>query len=456
MILIAAMLGASVTLAAAADDQITLDQISLKYAPAPLDNPLKGLVPYASHGSDPFPHSMEYESLPLAPIQTGLNTFDWQSIDTLLNDVASRGHQVIIRVYLEFPGRPSGVPAFLIRGGLHISHYQIEGTSGDVESPDYSDSTLIEAFKNFIAAFGKRYDGDPRLGFVEAGLLGAWGEWHTWPKPELFASKAVQSTVMDSYAAAFRKTIVLLRHPAGPDDPVYSMNDQSSFGYHDDSFAWTTLADAKEPWHFMNLMETAGALDRWQHVPIGGEIRPEAWGAVFDTKPADPHIESITRCIADTHASWLLDSGMFSQQQSNDRVVNARRAIQQMGYELFISNVAATTDEQQHHLHADIAITNRGVAPFYYDWPIECALLDDQRSIVVRSPIDASLRDVFPNAKPTEWKADLNLSTLKPGKFKLLIGIPNPLTNGKPLAFANQTQNADLPGWCTLAAISIP
>ena len=26
-----------------------------------------------------------------------------------------------------------------------------------------------------------RYDGDPRIGFVQLGLLGFWGEWHTYP-----------------------------------------------------------------------------------------------------------------------------------------------------------------------------------------------------------------------------------------------------------------------------------
>ena len=431
------------------------DRVKLNYAPAPLDNPLKGMVPYASAGDDAFPHSMEYDSLPLSAIQTGPHLFDWQSIDTLLGDIASRGHQAIVRLYLDYPGKPSGIPQFLIRDGLRVSHYKMDGTTGDVESPDYSDVTLRRSLQDFIAAFGSRYDGDPRLGFIEAGLLGAWGEWHTWPRPELFAPKAVQSEVMLAYAAAFRKTIVLLRHSAGPDDPTYVVNNQSPFGYHDDSFAWTTLADPKEPWHFMNLLQGAGALDHWQHVPIGGEIRPEAWGAVFDTKPSDPRIEPIARCIAETHASWLLDSGIFGKHQTGERTANARRAIQQMGYELFISTVTTTIDDQ-HRLHADLAISNRGVAPFYYNWPIQCALLDDHHSLAVRSTADASLRDVLPNVTTGQWKVVLDLKMLKTGRYKLLINIPNPLPKGKPIAFANESQNADLPGWCTLAEITVP
>ena len=84
-----------------------------------------------------------------------------------------------------------------------------------METPDYEDQKLRTALSNFIAAFGKKYDGDPRIGFITAGLLGTWGEWHTYPRGELFASKLVQSEVMDAYAAAFRVTPVLLRYPAG-------------------------------------------------------------------------------------------------------------------------------------------------------------------------------------------------------------------------------------------------
>eukprot|EP01052_Picozoa_sp_SAG31_P004428 SAG31_NODE_183_length_20987_cov_8.711078_12_plen_46_part_00 len=44
-------------------------------------------------------------------------------------------------------------------------------------SPNYADLHLIAALESFIAEFGRRYDADPRIGFVQVGLLGYWGEW---------------------------------------------------------------------------------------------------------------------------------------------------------------------------------------------------------------------------------------------------------------------------------------
>ena len=66
-------------------------------------------------------------------------------------------------------------------------------------TPDYEDTRLREAIGRFIAALGRRYDGDPRIGFITAGLLGAGGEWHTHPHTEGFASQAVQAEGMDAY-----------------------------------------------------------------------------------------------------------------------------------------------------------------------------------------------------------------------------------------------------------------
>jgi hypothetical protein len=53
----------------------------------------------------------------------------------------------------------------------------------------------------FIAALGRRYDGDSRIGFITAGLLGGWGEWHGMaPRYELFAGKDLQAAITDILA----------------------------------------------------------------------------------------------------------------------------------------------------------------------------------------------------------------------------------------------------------------
>ena len=149
---------------------------TLGSAQAPVDNPLKGLVPYSGDGQRSFPHSLEFNTLPYSALVKGYDDFDWRPLETLLDDIAGRGHQAILRIYLEYPGRTGVIPEFLIKDGLKIHAYLNTNTdpfpAALVETPDYEDQNLRRSLKSFITAFGRKYDGDPRLGFVTAGLLG--------------------------------------------------------------------------------------------------------------------------------------------------------------------------------------------------------------------------------------------------------------------------------------------
>ncbi len=313
----------------------------LEYRPAPAHNPLKGLVPYQGDRRDSFPHTLEFNYLPYSALVKGYDTFDWKPLEQLLDDIAGRGHQAVFRIVLEYPGKTGIIPAFLVKDGLKVHTYLNTNTQPRpptrVETPDYEDANLRRSLKNFLAAFGKTYDGDPRIGFITAGLLGTWGEWHTYPKDELFASKTVQLEVMDAYEAAFKVTPVLLRYPAGEKDQQKAKNADRKFGYHDDSFAWATLNTGKkgDEWFYMTALEAAGpdAEVRWKTHPIGGEIRPEAWGRVFDENPGKKEIQNVRRCVEQTHASWLMDSGMFERTRKAERIKRAEEEVRRMGYE---------------------------------------------------------------------------------------------------------------------------
>ena len=67
-----------------------LFQSEFAYKPAPVDNPLKGLVPYAGDRRAFFPHSMEFSYLSLNELMTGPDSFDWTKLENLLNSVAKR------------------------------------------------------------------------------------------------------------------------------------------------------------------------------------------------------------------------------------------------------------------------------------------------------------------------------------------------------------------------------
>jgi hypothetical protein len=443
----------------------------LTYQPAPVDNPLKGLVPYQGDVRNRFPHSLEFNYIAYSDLVKDFGVYDWDPFERLLNDVASRGHQAVIRIYLEYPKKRDVIPPFLINAGLKVHRYLNTNTQpfppAEVETPDYEDVHLRRSLREFIAAFGKRYDNDPRLGFITAGLLGTWGEWHTYPRDDLFASKAVQQEVMDAYESAFQITPILLRYPAGPHDAQKSANSDRRFGYHDDSFAWATLHTGKqeEDWFFMTALKQAGqqAEVKWKSQPIGGEIRPEAWGIVFDENPSNPQVQDFLDCVQATHVSWLLDSGMFEKKQSPNRIQRAIEQVRKMGYEFHIRSATLELGETKDSsssagsLKASVEVENRGLAPFYYPWLTEYALFKSETKLPTKTfQGNGQLIGLLPNQPSREWQENFDLQGVPSGSYTLAIRIPNPLKQGNPVRFANAEQDQDSPTWCSLGIVEVP
>ena len=252
-----------------------------------------------------FPYSMEWNYIPLRSLMSGPTNFNWTSLEALISNVAGRGHQTVFRVYLDYPTLPTGIPQYLLDAGLATNSYTDYGNNGISVSPDYENPLLDQALTNFIAALGARYDGDPRIGFITLGLLGFWGEWHTYPHDSWFASITVQDEVLTAYEAAFAKTKLLVRWPSGTNPPARRI------GYHDDSFAYETI-DPPD-WMFLGLLKAAGETNKWLTQPIGGEVRPEVQLCMWDTSQTNcvPAGQEFTNCVDLTPRFVDAESGGF-------------------------------------------------------------------------------------------------------------------------------------------------
>ena len=436
------------------------DPVKLAPGLSPADNPLKGLVPYSNPKPGCFPHSMEFNYICFADLMTGPESFDWRALEELLDGIASRGNQTVFRIWIEYPGRKSGLPKFLRDQGVKVTEW--ENTSEKPPqnicfSPDYEDERLIGALENFIAAFGMRYDGDARIGYITAGLLGSWGEWHSYPREDLFASINTQKRVFDAYEKAFKKTPILLRYPIGVGNSKLASNAGRPFGYHDDSFAWATLdtGNKQDSWYFMPILKAAGdaALNKWRIHPIGGEVRPEVWGQVHDVDTKHEKAQDFLACVEETHVTWLMESGIFEVPLDAVRRERAISHVRCMGYDFHVSTADIVCEGND--LKVGLTVINQGVAPFYHDWPLELAALDNEGNIAKRWSVDWKLTGLLPEDSPREWRVAIPLEAKITG-HTLALRVINPLENGKPLRFANSAQEAHAPSWLSLGKVPAP
>ncbi len=154
--------------------------------PGPLANPLKGWCPYVNAGPIRLPYSMVYHYVSWRELEPTAGQYQFEEWERRAWNVpVGQGKHVVFRVYIDYPGRPSGLPDWL-KDQVKQTAYKHE--RGGL-SPDYGNPALVAGMERLIAALGKRYDTDPRVAFVELGLLGHWGEWHTYPRKDLQARR---------------------------------------------------------------------------------------------------------------------------------------------------------------------------------------------------------------------------------------------------------------------------
>ena len=406
-------------------------------APGPLDNPLKGWSPYADAGPIRQPYSMVFHYAPWKDLEPeeGRYAFDrWEQRSWSVPQAT--GKHVVLRVYIDYPSRPSGLPAWLRDKGVKLTPYTDHG--GGL-SPDYDDPLMVAAMERLIGAMGRRYDGDPRVAFVELGLLGFWGEWHTWPQGKLYAGKETERRVINSYRRAFPHKILLARYAR---DAAAS---QSWLGFHDDMFPEDT--DNGRDWSFLAGLRKSGRSDNWERAAIGGEMEPHR-----AKKWLGEGFEQSVGMVERGHFTWVgpycpaLDASVSPEFRGRSEAL-----VRRMGYQFRLAEIRHPVSVAAGGtLPVTIRGENQGVAPFYYPWPVELALIDEAGKLAGRWPLRCDVRAWLPGPFGVDAGVEVHAPA---GRYRLALGIIDPWTGRPSVAFAN-----DLPrheGWTVLSEVAV-
>ncbi|WP_399880642.1 DUF4832 domain-containing protein [Streptomyces sp. BBFR51] len=476
------------------DPDPALPAHTLTRADAPLDNPLKGFARFYTPGADQhtgYPHSLTWAYFGLSEVMndaSNCGTYDWATVDSALDEIASYGNQAAIRFYMEYPGGTGSHPANAIPscydGHVDYRHNERWDTTG----PDYDNRYLLDALKDFIAAAGARYDGDPRLGYLHMGLIGLWGEWHTWPYdtdtadqlPNYMPTDAHGAEIIEAFDTAFTHTRVEVR---APDNAGGAADGLPAVGYHDDSFCYregdplagVTLPQSMGGASYAQLQKALdhGVENRWTTASMGGEVRPEIQPTAFDAWPGGSGaVDDMRACIELEHTTWKINEGSAAY-SADDADVAA--AVRMMGYDLTVDH-AYFHDTAQGGTTVGVRITNEGVAPFYYPWTVSLGLKDSAGKVVTTWDTPWDLRKVVPTrirafpdwgvgpdpthldyGYPEYFETAVDLSAVPAGDYRLVMKANNPLedvdTDAKKLRFANAAQDSD--GWLGLGDMSV-
>ena len=211
----------------------------LKPFDGPLSNPHKGFT-VPTGGAWTFVPEFEY-----GPYGSGyqqwnkLNptkgVYDWTELEKLLNALAEHNMGYALRV---LPYTPSFIksdfppqeeydwtPPFVYEMGAKKIQIDLRGTEYHAYAPVWDDSIYIWAAKEFAKALAEKYDGDPRIEYIDVRTFGEWGEWHTSHMlGSVMPADSVLKDMLDYYASVFKKTQLVLPSNGFGDVYTHALN----------------------------------------------------------------------------------------------------------------------------------------------------------------------------------------------------------------------------------------
>lgn len=326
--------------------------------------PMTGIVlweeswnPSAIKQSDAL--QLEYAYVPFDSIVVSRNTYDWSALDALLNRVAGREHQALIRIYMTYPGRPAAVPTYIEE---ETNYQQVSGIVEGMNTgfPDWSHPELERAYLSFYEAFAARYDNDARLAFLQVGF-GLWGEYHIYQGPNeigfQFPSKEFQRTFFTQLAEDFRELKVSISIDAGADyySPFASSPELRALniGNFDDSFMHEQHAGYnRDMWRVFEHQ------NRFARAPHGGEL---SYYSIFDQQNALNPQGIYGRTYESLSSDYNISYMIGNDQPSYHSIERIQEAGMSNGYRFRITAFSANQNRSA------VSVTNEGIAPIYYD-----------------------------------------------------------------------------------------
>ena len=164
--------------------------------------------------------SVDYTRWCWADIEPGEGQFNWNIIDDYINRAAMRGHKAAF-----------GVMSFCTTGYIQNAtprwvfdkdgadgkwiHYGGDESTPALFCPNWDDPIYQEKVADFAKALAARYDGDPRIAYIDMRAWGNWGEQHIYSLDESvggypwISSETLINKYMKPYRDAFKKTLIV-------------------------------------------------------------------------------------------------------------------------------------------------------------------------------------------------------------------------------------------------------
>ena len=379
--------------------------------------------------------STVYLRLPWAYLEPEEGRYNWAMLDTPAQRWISKGKRIALRVTTSENWMKYATPEWVKKSGAKGTFYQFNRgrvTESMTWDPFFDDPVYIKKLDAFLAAFAKRYDGNPNVEFVDVGTYGMWGEGHTFMSSQQ-DSFEIQKLHIDLHLKHFKNTLLCISDDfAGHDKPgkQFPITDYAlsrGVTLRDDSIL---VQPPPRSWYHAEMAQAF-----WPRFPVilehehyAGSKKRGAWNDGL-----------LIKAVEDYHASFMSIHGQPRQILTENRDA-IDRINQRMGYRLQPLEVTwPRTVAIGKGFTVKWAWANKGVAPCY-PGGFPCLTLKDADggivSVLADSSLDLRHLQVGPpgdspvTLHASEFAIGLIAPVTKPGDYDLFVSVG--LRDGTP------------------------
>lgn len=408
--------------------ELEIEKVVLEEIDDVLPNPYKGFVPWIGSSNPVYDVKLQVATFGWADIEPREGFYNWGRLEQNWGNIAVTGKRVGFRIAAEIPGSgKNDTPQWLIDKGVAMRPYSIDGHDG--LAPDWDNPDFLEAHHNFIIALGSRYDQDPRVAWIDIGSYGFWGEWHVWLNEDLAATQTTKQAILEDYFEAFSWKPKVI---AFDDDFATKYVTDRGGGIRNDCLG---TEDANN-WYLTSLNRIDPNLnDRvWRTAIITGEFCGAEWGAIEGTTSRfDLNFEFIQR----THWSFIGSAGGAIIPQSDAHRENLDLLHKTLGYRFVLKRVDHSARIQGgEKLSIAIEVENKGIAPFYFNWPLIMYFIDADGITVFETELDIDIRQWLPGVHIENVTVTIP-DHLAAQAYDVRLAIPDPDYDLPGILFAN-------------------
>jgi len=366
--------------------------------------------------------------------------FRWDIIDLALDEAREHHQTLAIRLMPYDPKHP--LPEWYRNSGARRANKPAD-KDGNIWQPDFTDPLYLKYWSELVAAAGERYDGHPYLDSVDISSVGYWGEgWSPYMPPFPY-----QQALIDIWLEAFKRTPLLMNFD---EQHALTYGTEHGAGWRLDCLGDMRLTSDNKDFRaemltvYPQQVVRAGIQDVWQRSPVsletcwvpGGWFQ-RGWDVNYILNQALRwHVTSVNVKSSAIPAPWKNEFDEFQKK---------------MGYRFILRRLEyprAAHRGQMMPVH--MWWLNSGVAPVYREYWPALQLESPQGSTVLRIPVD--VRKWLPGDAVYDGSLYVP-EMLKPGTYKLRVGMLDPRTETPAIQLAIQGRQPD--GWYDLGTVLV-